>query len=278
MKDWEEDLYKTDKLNPDTDNDNYLDGEEINSGHNPLIKSPGDETLFYPLPLGDKYDITNKILNSEFIGAILESYVAQKNEYVSDHEISSPGDYNEIIDKSTMKIMFERAIADGYPALTQSASKILETMPEIFDIQITDKDINISDNNSKENINTYITQASSILKAKTFFLQQQTFSAVTAAFKEGDFSKIDTIISSNADKVEILKAMSVPSSWKEVHKQGLRLILVIRNIFISFRDLADDPLKAYVALDKFEKFPDQWNRFLENVINLAKQQNIEINL
>ncbi len=278
LKDWEEDLYKTDPLNPDTDNDGYLDGEEINSGHNPLIKSPGDQEMFYPLPLGDKYNITKKVLNSEFIDSILESYITQKNEYINDHQIISPDEYDQSIDKSTIQTMFNRAIVDGYPALIESADQILQQMPEIFSMEITDDDINLSPDNSKENVNLYITNASSILKSKTFFLQEQSFNAITSAFKDGDFSRIDVVIKGNADKINILKEIVVPSTWKEVHKEGLQLVFVIRNIFISFRDLPNDPLKAYVALKEFEKFPNRWNDFLEKVINLAKQQNIEINL
>ncbi|MCX6730212.1 MAG: hypothetical protein NT058_01815 [Candidatus Portnoybacteria bacterium] len=278
LKDWEENLYKTDPLNSDTDDDGYLDGEEINSGHNPLIKSPGDQEMFYPLPLGNKYNITGMVLNSDFIDSILESYVAQKNEYINDNQIASPDDYDQSVDKSTIQTMFSRAIADGYPALMESADQMLQKMPEVFNIEIADNDINLSENNDKENINLYITNASSFLKSKTFFLQEESFNAITAAFKDGDFSKIDTIIRENATKIEALKEMIVPSSWKEIHKEGLGLVFTIRNIFISFRDLSNDPLKAYVALKEFEKFPDRWNKFLEKVINLAKQQKIEINL
>ena len=41
--DYEEPLYGTDPLNPDTDGDGFLDGEEISSNRNPLIKGPNDE-------------------------------------------------------------------------------------------------------------------------------------------------------------------------------------------------------------------------------------------
>ena len=42
LRDWEEELFGTDINNPDTDGDGYLDGEEVDSGHNPLVKAPGD--------------------------------------------------------------------------------------------------------------------------------------------------------------------------------------------------------------------------------------------
>ena len=43
LMDWEEELWKTDKNNPDTDADGTEDGEEIHSGRNPLVKGPNDK-------------------------------------------------------------------------------------------------------------------------------------------------------------------------------------------------------------------------------------------
>src|SRR3989338_908000 len=43
LKDWEEELWHTDALKPDTDGDGTSDGEEIKLGRNPLKAGPGDE-------------------------------------------------------------------------------------------------------------------------------------------------------------------------------------------------------------------------------------------
>jgi len=40
-----EDVYKTDKNNPDTDGDGYLDGNEVENGYDPLV--PGSAKLDY---------------------------------------------------------------------------------------------------------------------------------------------------------------------------------------------------------------------------------------
>ena len=42
LKNWQEETYKTDPRNPDTDGDGYLDGEEVASGYDPLIPAPND--------------------------------------------------------------------------------------------------------------------------------------------------------------------------------------------------------------------------------------------
>jgi hypothetical protein len=278
LKDWEENLYKTDPLNPDTDADGYLDGEEINSGHNPLLKSPGDSQVFHPLPLGDKYNLTQKVLTDEFIDSTINSYMTQKNDYLTDHpSIDSAETFSASIDKSTIQEMWQRALSDNYPILLEKAEQILTEMPEIFNIIVTDNDIVTSEKNDKETINLYISKVSSIFDSENFFLKDQVLQDLSSAMETNDFSKIDASILANDIKIEKAKQIIVPSSWKEIHREGLRLILLIRNIFVSIRGVTNDPIKAYVAIDKLNSFSKTWNELMNNAIDLAKSQGIEIN-
>lgn len=52
LKEWEEALWKTDPLNPDTDGDRSLDGDETTHNRNPLKRGPADElfSAFSNLP------------------------------------------------------------------------------------------------------------------------------------------------------------------------------------------------------------------------------------
>jgi len=279
LKDWEEELCHTNPYNPDTDGDGYLDGEEVDSGRNPLVKAPGDKLSFYPLPLGEKYNITKKVLNEEVIDSMLDSYISQKGEYITDHsEIYSPETYSASTKESTIQEISKRALADSYPILIEKAEQAISEMPEIFDINIADEDINISENNSPEAIKLYLFQAYSFLNSDTFFLQEQSFQALIAAFQNDDFSKLNELIKVNDEKIEKIKQIIVPSSWKEIHKQGLGLTLLIRNIYVSFRDIQNDPLKAYTALEKMENFSDNWNDLMEKALKLAEEQDIELSL
>lgn len=279
LQDWQEDLYKTDYLNPDTDGDGYLDGEEINSDHNPLVKAPGDTQIFHPLPLGDKYNITKRVLNEKTVESIFDSYLSQKAEYLEDHpDISSSETFIASVKTSTIQEMFLRALGDTYPVLLEEADKIISEIPEIFNIVITDGDIEVLEDNSRETLKSYIAEVSSILNSDNFLLQEKSLQAVSSAFENADFSQIDAIIKANDSKIEKAKRMTIPSSWKEIHKNGLKLTLILRNIFVCFRDLPNDPLKAYVALQELEKFPDRWNALMEEAINLAESQEIELSL
>ena len=277
LKDWEEELYKTDLHNPDTDGDGYLDGEEVNSGHNPLIKAPGDKLNFYPLPLGEKYNITKKVLSEEVIGSMLDSYLAQKGEYIDDHpEVNSPETFSAFIKQSTLEEMSRRAMGDSYPILFEKAEETIKEIPEIFEINISDQDIKISQDNSQEAVKSYLSQISSIFNSDTFLLQEQSFNTLISALQNQDFIQLDSLIKQNDDKIEKAKEIVVPSSWKENHKKRLKYTILIRNIFVSFRDFQNDPLKSYVALQEFEKVIENWNDLVEETINLAKSQGVEL--
>jgi len=279
LKDWEEELFGTDPFNPDTDGDGYLDGEEVDSGHNPLVKAPGDKLAFYPLPLGEKYNITQKVFADETIDSMLDSYIFQKGEYIMDHpEIYSPETFSAFTKQSTIKEMSRRALADIYPILLEKTQETISEIPEIFDINITDEDIKISDDNSPEAIKLYLSQAYSFLNSDVFFLQEQSFQALLSAFNNDDFSQLDNLIKSNDLKIEKAKEIIVPSSWKEIHKKGLELTLKIRNIFVSLRDAQADPLKAYIALQELENFSNSWNNLMKQAIGLAENQGIALPL
>lgn len=272
LKDWEEELYKTDPFNPDTDNDGYLDGEEINSGHNPLVKGPGDKQAFYPLPLGDKYNITTKVLSEEFMESFLTSYLSQKNEYLEDHpEIESPEEFLASAKESTIEEISKRAIYEAYPILIEKAGDILSELPEIFDITISDEQIKISEDNSPENINTYFTRISSIINSEDFLFNEKSIQALLEAFENGEFSELDRIIKLNDIKIGQLKETIVPSSWKEIHKKLLGLTILTRNIFISLRDVEDDFIKAHFALQELEMLPEKWEDLMEEILELNRK-------
>ncbi len=279
LMDWEEQLYGTDLNNPDTDGDGYLDGEEVDSGHNPLVEAPGDRLVFYPLPLGEKYNVTKKVLTDEAISELFNSYITQKGQYVIDHpEVDSPEAFSAMIDQSTIKKMAERSMAEIYSNILEESDKTINNLPEIFDINVFDSQINISDDNSEEAIKLYLSQVSSILSSDIFFLQEQTLGAVVDAFKNDSFSKLDQLIIQNDAKIKQAKDVLVPSSWKEIHKTGLELTIKIRNIFISLRDYQEDPLKARLAVQELENFSDIWNSLMDDAIDLANEQGLELSL
>jgi len=267
LKDWEENLYKTDLLNPDTDNDGYFDGEEINSGHNPLIKSPNDNQVFYPLPVGDKYNITNKIFTN--FSSVLNSYIEQKNQYAQDHpEITGSEDYLKQTSTETLTEMFTRAMSSNDENWTNQVNAVLQQLPEIFDIEVADNNIVISEDNSQEAINIYTQKLTSIIQSENFLLNEKNLLFLRNSLENDDLTPIDGLILTNDEIIDQFLNEPVPLSVKDVHKQFLKLQITARNIFVSLRGSATDPMKALVAAKELENIDDLWIPFINNLKKL----------
>jgi len=271
LKDWEENLYKTDLLNPDTDADGYLDGEEINSSHNPLVKGPGDELIFFPLPIGDKYNITNLVLSESNMQSLFQSYLAQKQEYINDHtEITDADTYLSTINQSTISEMAQRALAENFATLTNNAEKILSQMPEVFNATINDNQISISEDNSKEVIKSYLDKISAIIGSDSFLFKLENIKIIIKAFENDTLPDLDEFLKTAKDDVERIRNISTPSSLKEIHKELLGLSIITRNVIISLRGANDDFLKAYFALQELENLPEKWNKLLNKILEANK--------
>lgn len=277
LKDWEENLYKTDSLNSDTDADGYLDGEEINSGHNPLVKGPNDKQIFYPLPIGDKYNITSQIF-SDF-DAIAKSYIEQKDQYVRDHpEITNSTTYMAEVSQGALDEMLRRAMLYNEADWSEKANAVLEKNPEIFKIEISDIDIKISEDNSSEAIKAYFEKLSSYAKSNNFLLQNENLILLQNSFSNNNFSEVDILIIINDDEISKLIDTAVPSSWKELHKSFLKIAITLRNIFISLRGFEADPVKAIIAANEIKNVSDLWKSFEQNLVRLNASQNLNLEI
>lgn len=275
LKDWEENLYKTDPLNYDTDADGYLDGEEINSGHNPLIKGPNDNQVFFPLPIGDKYNITNKVFSD--IESVFKSYIEQKNEYATDHpEITTSQEFLENTPKDTMNQLFKRAITSNEGDWLSKAEQILNEMPEVFKVEISDNDIIISQNNDQESIKEYANKLISYLDSPDFFLKEESINLLKINLPNADYVKIDDLIRINDFEINKLKETETPMLCKEIQKQALKTSIILRNIFVSLRGYEDDPLKAAIASDEFENALKEWEILIQKFNNLNKSQQLNL--
>ncbi|MBL7155510.1 MAG: hypothetical protein ISS88_03385 [Candidatus Portnoybacteria bacterium] len=274
LRDWEEELYKTSPYDPDTDNDGYLDGEEINSGHNPLVKGPGDEIFLFPLPLGEKYNITQHIFQNS-TASLLNSYLFHKFEYIEDHpEITDPTNFLASLPESIQRELINQAIYDNFLYIMENSKEIFSQFPEIFDVVISDQQINIVQDNNKETIQIYLSKLSSLINSDNFFFKKTGTEILLNIFETEDFSRLNEVIKLNNPTIEQIKQISVPFSLKEIHKQGLKTAILTRNIFISVRDLENDPIKAFLFAQKIDEVFNNWLNLLEKISDLTKEYNI----
>jgi hypothetical protein len=271
LTNWQEDLYKTDPNNPDTDGDGYSDGEEINSGRNPLVKAPGDMVFLYPLPLGEKYNITQHIFQDNAV-SLLNSYLLHKSEYLKDHpEITDPTQFLASVPQSIQRELINKAIYDNFSYIMGKSGEIFSQFPEIFNMTISDQEINILQDNSKEAIQIYLSKLSSFINSDDFFFQKNGFDALSEAIKTNDFSKLNEIIKLNDSKIDQMKEIPVPSSLKEMHKQALKTAILARNIFISIQDLENDPVKAFLFSQKIDEVFNNWLNLSKEISDLIKK-------
>lgn len=271
LKDWEEELYKTDPYNPDTDNDGYLDGEEVNSGHNPIVKAPGDGSMLYPLPLGEKYNITQKLFQ-DATPSLINSYLSYKLGYLENHpEISDPEQFLASVPDSIKEQLIQNAVYENFVYAIENSKEIFAQFPEIFDMKISDQEINIIENNSREAVQIYLSELSSFINSDDFFFQTNGVEIFADAVETENFSKLNGIIKLNDLKIEQIKQIPVPSSLKEIHKQALKISILARNIFVSIRDIENDPIKALLfSQGLLEETFNNWLNLLQEISNLAK--------
>ncbi len=62
----------------------------------------------------------------------------------------------------------------------------------------------------------------------------------------------------------------MPSTWKEIHKQNLTLILGSANIFEALKTANDDPLKGYLVLQQYNQIINGAQKMIEDAGKLIE--------
>ncbi len=223
LSDRDEIIYGTDPHNPDTDGDGYLDGEEVATGHDPLDPADNDKSgpgLLNTAEQGSP-NLTNRFVNYTVAGML-----------GTDGQL----DPTQLTDAQKSTIM-ATIVGDTQIALTASP--------------VTDNDITLS-TDSPDDIRRYMQPLQDIINNS--FLHNSDLSNITGITSTGNQTS-DSYYKTYAT----LKALPVPPSWKEIHKQLMSIAL---QLGLDFRALTpqamdDDPVKASLALQTAQ------NTFLE---------------
>lgn len=81
LKDWEEELWRTDPLTPDTDGDGTQDAEEIKNGRNPVIAGPNDQLDSTSVATKINPDSKKSVPDTErFARELFATYLSTKQE------------------------------------------------------------------------------------------------------------------------------------------------------------------------------------------------------
>jgi hypothetical protein len=125
------------------------------------------------------------------------------------------------------------------------------------------KDLNISSNNSKENIAEYISQYYSILGNYT---NKMRLADNLQAFSESqDVNYIIPLLGYFDKLILEMKKLAVPSSFVLLHQQEINLLIGEKSLLAALIDFPNDSLRAAAAL---KIFPDLEKQFadLDNLI------------
>jgi len=239
LSDEDEKLIGTDWRNPDTDNDGYLDGEELASGYNPLRPAPGDEIkdgrTIKPRPLPKNLtEALGEALTGKISSGGLEPYLLG-----GELDFLDAGGIDQTVDEGV-------------------GSAIAATAREFSLQEIPDSEIIVSSDNSPEAIISFSHKVTEVLNKANAEVQkrnkisQSELAAITEVIEFGQSDDLDIYIETYSKGYQVLKEVPVPSSWKEIHKRHLSILQAHANILTAVKQIGNDPLKATIALQQYQ--------------------------
>lgn len=224
----EESYWDTDPNNPDTDGDGYLDGEEVASGHDPLIPSPDDV-------LSTDDNLTMKMSQLALAGLVEGSLKS-----------GSPN--------------YERSLNDLTTIIAEDAFNSFEVDLSKIDLKVVSSD--------KFSQQKYIEELSPVFEELFMaFIEQMSelennLNDIGAfGMAHGGVSKSFKGASSRYDKTfDDLVKTSVPTVWRSNHLGILKLVWELSQASKSVVSGANDPIKATVGLNRIVQL---WDVFPE---------------
>ncbi len=252
LKNWEEELYKTDKYNPDTDGDGYTDGEEVASGYDPAKPAPNDalDTTDTSKPRPEPKNLTKML-------------ALKVTEAVMGGEIKPVKDVNNVSDYVLMKN--EEAFKD---VLAQVAKKA-EGEFSIESIPVPKLKIS-SNPTTKREVDKYLTSVISI-NTEADKLNISEADAIQKAVNERDYVDLDKIIASYQRGIAQMKNIEVPADFLDLHVRGVQILELTLKILKAIRDFENDPAMASAAAEKYIDVTKLVDKFVLDLINKSKE-------
>src|SRR3989344_3735121 len=214
----EESYWNTDPNNPDTDGDGYLDGEEVASGHDPLIPGPDDL-----LPTDE--NLTMKMSQLTLAGLVEGSLKSNSSNYeqslndladvIADDAVTS---FQIDVSKIELRIIgSDKFSQQNYiEELSRTYEKLLETFIEQM--------LALEDN--LNNIGAYGMAHGGVVKS---------FAGSSSRYQEIYY--------------ELLK-MGVPKNWESNHLGVVKIVGELSQASQTVVSGSNDPIKATVGLNK----------------------------
>ena len=250
LKDWEEQLWKTDPKKPDTDGDGALDGDEVSAARDPLLSGPNDllENIS-GTPSGNK----TPTLGDELIQDFISSYLIARG-ITGDEALNND-------QKVALVSVF--------------GTKLLSEVDAISDIY-TEKDIIVSlSRNSKEYLNELAATTNRSFRDLNGS-QGAELGIVQNALSTQNMQKIQELkkyISGYQALIEYLKKDRVPSAFVSAHTKLLNASNNLMRADQAMLALETDPVQAMIGLKIYEREVGkliEWLKLLKTKIDEEK--------
>ncbi|MCR4322823.1 MAG: thrombospondin type 3 repeat-containing protein [Candidatus Azambacteria bacterium] len=257
LKNWEEGIYKTDPRNPDTDGDGYLDGEEVASGYDPVVKAPNDAL--------EGADTNSPRPAPKNLTTYLAQILTQK---ISSGEIS-PAQGNSLDDvKNDPDLPYNKDLVNE--ALVQIGLRA----KEYFALPVVrTEDISVSSSpTTYEAIGAYISamgQAAS-RSQEVNQLNKSEVSIIKDAVESKDMAEMNLLRVSAQKNIENVKNITAPQGFESIHAQQIALLMLEEKIFDAVAHLDEDPAMAAAALETYQQLVTTYQAFSEE-LNLKIQ-------
>lgn len=227
LYDWEEQLWKTDPHNPDSDGDGTPDGVEVRGSRNPLLA--GNDILEPKQNLYEGASTTSTNITSGFAKEIYSDVVALNY-------------FNAYDDQAKKKIALRAA--------EQIASAATPPVPDTSRIRVTE-------DTSPESARRY---QDAISEALLPFLKNaehtgtgdlDVIARVVGTKDQAALAQLYQLIALYGDLVENLYDTEVPTDAHELHLELIRIMLIYRHELEGASVAGTDPLRAMVSMRSY---------------------------
>lgn len=226
----QESIWNSDPFNPDSDGDGFKDGEEVNSGHNPLIPGPDDlisadnlTEQFSELTVAGLAEGSLQPDSPDYDQALADitSSIADSAKYIFSKEVN--GDSIKTVETST----------------TANAAYLERVAPQLqsLGVLLTEQFENIPNH-----LNTIGEKGFTDPAMKKVYSQQATTT--------------QTVLDTGSN-------ITVPKNLKDAHTQFLTLVFQAHEISAAIAKGEEDPLKATFALDALGTLPEKYISMME---------------
>ncbi|MFA6536405.1 MAG: hypothetical protein WC250_00560 [Candidatus Paceibacterota bacterium] len=230
LKDWEESLWGTDPMNPDTDGDGTNDSDEVKAGRNPLIQGPNDILQ----KSDDITQVTNISANEElsqtdkFSRELFARYLAFKQG-------------SETLDPKSQEIIINSMLAENQTTISAKVHSSAE--------------LKVSQDNSAAALKNYGNLLGGAIISSSPKNTRNEITILNEAAQSGDENKIgelDPIITGYQDLIKAVLTIEVPTGAISIHIAFINSLEKVLVNIKTLRQFFTDPIAALSGINNYE--------------------------